>query len=123
MGIRAKFNAVDCCKLEHACRMIHAGFPACVGLGLEDCGPHRTGTADMTTVEARKLKHARPPTPKQRKKDNQHKSDSIHVPTFWGLLLDSSNDSEGALGGGTKLLRPSWELLGPPEACTKYLGP
>ena len=35
------------------------------------------------TVEARKLEHARPPTPNQRKKENQHKSSHIYVPNFW----------------------------------------
>ena len=40
----------------------------------------------MSTVEARKLEHDRPPTPKQRTKENQHKSSYIHVPSCWSLL-------------------------------------
>ena len=36
-------------------------------------------------VEARKLEHDRPPTQNQRKKEHQHKSSDIHVPTFWSL--------------------------------------
>ena len=37
-------------------------------------------------VEARKLEHAHPPTPNQRKEDNPYKSSSIHVPTVGSLL-------------------------------------
>ena len=40
----------------------------------------------LTTVEARKLEHDRPQTQNQRKKESQHKSSYVHVPTFWSLL-------------------------------------
>ena len=37
-------------------------------------------------VEARKLEHNCPPTPKPKKEENQHKSSQIHIKTFWSLL-------------------------------------
>ena len=43
-------------------------------------------TATESTVGARKLEHARPPIPNHRKKENQHTSSFIHVPTFGSLL-------------------------------------
>ena len=39
----------------------------------------------MPTKEARKLENERPPTPKQRKKE-QHISFYIHVPIVWNFL-------------------------------------
>ena len=35
------------------------------------------------TVAATKLEHDHPPTLNQRKKEHQHKSSYLHVPTFW----------------------------------------
>ena len=35
------------------------------------------------TVEGRKLEHARPPIPSQRKKEHEHQPPYIHVPTFF----------------------------------------
>ena len=39
------------------------------------------------TVEATKLEHDRPPTPNQRKKEHQHSSSYMQVPTFRSLLV------------------------------------
>ena len=46
---------------------------------------HNTGRSSHT-VEAGMLEHGRPPTPNKRKKENQHNSPYVHVPTFWSLL-------------------------------------
>ena len=53
-------------------RLLHA-----MGEGIE---------SQDSTVATRKLEHDRPPAPNQRKKDDQHKSSYIHVPTVWSLL-------------------------------------
>ena len=40
----------------------------------------------LVAVGHRKLEHVGLPTPSQRKKERQHKSAYIHVPTYWSLL-------------------------------------
>ena len=37
-------------------------------------------------VQAKKLEYDYPPYPNPRKKENQHKTSQIHIPTFWSLL-------------------------------------
>ena len=54
-------------------------------------GPNRSqrllkGSYGSPTVEARELEYAHPPYPQPRKKENQHKTSQIHIPTFWSLL-------------------------------------
>ena len=42
--------------------------------------------ADLA-VEARKMEHGCPPTPRQRKRDDQQKSPCTHVPSVWVIRL------------------------------------
>ena len=46
---------------------------------------HRSLQVSTSTVQTRKLKHDYPPTSNQSEKENQHRSSSIHAPTFWNL--------------------------------------
>ena len=41
--------------------------------------------ATWSLREARKVEHGRPPTPSQRKKQEQQKSSYIHIPSLWNL--------------------------------------
>ena len=51
----------------------------------EGAAAFRAVHAKPCTVEATKLEHDPPPTPNPKKKENQHKSSYIYVPTFWSL--------------------------------------
>ena len=55
-------------------------------------------------VEAKKLKYDRAPSPDQRKKDNQHESFYIHVPTCWSPpQSDPCAEAKGSILYSTSL--------------------
>ena len=40
----------------------------------------------VSTLDATKLEHDRPPVPNRGEKEDQHESSDINVPTLWSLL-------------------------------------
>ena len=71
-----KNGAPNCWKLPYSLDAAKAGL---------DAISHLSQSA-RSTVKFRKLENDCPPSPHQRKKDNQPKPSHIHISTFWSLL-------------------------------------
>ena len=82
-GGRCRFRVCGACRPVWWRGNHHTGFqtfPSSLILLFRSRRFQVSGSEDHT-AEARKLEHGHPPIPRQRKKDNQHKSSCFHVPT------------------------------------------